>query len=1523
MNNTLPILRSLSLVNLNGITARTLELVELEELLTQQSPSLFGNTVSLLGENGAGKTTILGAYQLSLVADIRFVSLGTSDKFKKAQKLVDCEMFHRLGNPSTVALEVQTRNNSRHLYVIHATKPNGTNVTMTRMRLVLPKEIKPMACLTMQENNSWIPFTPHMIRDTAVSLGCELTTYDSADGYLLDLFNDGVLPKPLQKERDKANFAQIFHSAMSGRLDESIERNLSTYLMSHTRGSIKGVVDILQDSMRVVRQTRIELSQNAKDYGFFKQLLAYASDASSYAWAVAENQLHDADNRLQAVHAERVAANKALTKAQADVTTLEAELEQLRQERDQLEEKRNKTEEQLLLATTAAGEHSRRERFKQEREELIPKVEDAKQAHEQAHAHYQQVSEQLSQVQKELAETQEQLADAVKAFETSSERAGKYEFACRQLKTVEEFFGKVDPENLLGPMADLGKEKTKCGSELNTLERQLQQMNEIRDTYHTFSKQLGLIGETVAPENLQNWVTDKRQHINQLSVLTSNLPYEQEKLTGLNNDLGTKHKYQNLLSSARLEAVPDSVQAFVQTVALYRQKVTDADEAVFTSKSKHDELAEQQQRLQIELVQVESRYQLWAQLQPQVRELLDTFPKQTDWSSNGCHDLQRELVSERDTLREQIAQYSAAIVKDNEDLDNLRNRDSGHLELLRALAEEIDGLPVCDLFDDIDPLDARYMEAALGDLMNGILVDDPHAASRHLLATYGDDWPLEDLLLVPCGKPIEEWRSGYVEQDMLFKDITANFVGADESIEAPWCILVSGEGLRISQLRDNPILGDKARDAMINRLEATIERHETARSKAEDGVSALSNHIDALRLVLPQAELAFSAEPDQATVKANIQKMQRMLTDAEAEYTARCEEGEQVSRSLDKLVQCEPFVQVMYRDIAAEIATCEAIIARCIDAQRETDRFAPLFKNFDAEWGLLMQPYPVASEVLEQGVKDHKARYNELSNQLRNMESLHEVRFHLGSTYAKAKALLGDTSHKQQVLKDQAQQLSNRAEILNEQKQSAESARDKAQQNSMQLNANMQQLESELGRSELALKQIGIDYHLGMEKQLGAEKKQLDSEYKTAQEKADKHSGYLSQAKELQQQKRSTAEECLKKETIAQAMQEKSIAARQAVMDVVAGDGVGAVLQEAMSNARKTIEDSDTAFQRIRSLISKVNGCAQDYGIPVTDPMLAFGQQLTGTDFAEVVHLYSEAVKLFKRRARRDLIHSGDPQQMLIELDEACRMAQKALDNAESMFQTKRGELGEAIAKRVVDEQRAVRKLSNQLHGIGFGQVAEVRLVTDYVPKYDKVLDALRQGSQVMDDLFAEAESVEEALSDLFHRTTAGEIKGEKLLDHRNYLMVKTQIRRRGRSEFEDLEGTHLSTGERLGSGLVVLISIIKHWAGATHGKKAFAVPLVMDEVSRLDAHSQATVAELCRRCGVQLLMAAPESLGKITGLGYQLVRVWPKGVNIDNPSKDDEARSWVQITGLQDGTELTVNCDSVLNSIVGGADAR
>lgn len=1519
MSKAFPILRSLSLVNLNGITVRTLDLVELQELLSPSAYSSFGNTVSLLGENGAGKTTILGAYQLALMGDIRFVSLGTSDTFQKTQKLADSEMFHRLGNPSMVALEVQTRSQQRHLYLIHAKKSSGINIEMTRMRLVLPKGVEPMSCLALQEGHSWRPLTPHMVRDTAASLGCELTTYESVEGYLLDLFNDGILPKPLQKDKDKANYAQVFHSAMSGRLDSNIERNLSSYLMSHSRGNIKGVVDVLQDSMRVVRQTRIELSKNSKDYTFFKQLLEHATKASSFGWAVAEKQLILADEQLESAQGARIAANEALDKAQATVKKLGTELEQLRQTRDTLEQKRNKTEERLRLAMVAADEFTRRERFKQDLNTLTPEAELAKNAHQNAQQDYKRASEALSQAQQDLAETQQQLADAVKAFEITSERAGKYEFACRQLKAIEAFHGHVDPDNLQDPMQTLAATKTQCGQNLNVLERQLQQMNEILETYHQFSKQLSIIGETVDPNNLQDWVQAKKRHLQESQLIAANEPYEKEKSQALNIELETQQKYRTLLTSTELENQPDSVPTFMQAVTLYRQKVDDAGQNVVAAKTQCDELLKQQQRLNIELVQTEAKHETWSQLQPQVRLLTQAYPDQASWTGNDCLELQKTLRIENDALTETITEHSAAILKFSADLQILRDRDSSHLELLRTLAADVDGLPICDLFNDIDPEDARYMEAALGSLMSGILVEDPHAASRTLLATYGDDWPLEDLVLIPSGRPISQWNESFEDKE-LFEDITAAFIGADESTEAPWCVLTSGEGLRISQLRDAPVLGDKAREALITRLESQIERHESDRSDATDAHATLTQHIEALRMAQPKATVAFADEPELDAAKTKIKDIERALSQAKMEHQSLCNTEDKVKHSLSILTQCEPFAHSLYRDIAADITVCEAAIARCTEAQLEINQFSPLFKNIDTEWKLLQQPYPNDPISLEKQVLDEQARYEAASDQLRSIETLNEVRFHLGKTYSQAKALLGGTSHKQDALKEQAKQIASQTIQLECNKGAAETSRDSAQKRSIEVSTKLNHLESELGRVEVALKDIGIDYSPGLETRLQEKKSWLEDEYKSAQRKADTHSESLSKAKEIHQQKRSDADLNLQKEAQARAHHEKAVTERQSVMGVISDDGTTAVLKDTMTSMLEldAINQRDTAFQKARSFISKVNGCAQDYGIPVTDPMLAFGQTLTGTDLAALSHLYCEAVSLLKRRIRQDLIQSGDPQEMLMDLDKACRMARKSLDNAEEMFQTKRSELGDAIAKRITDEQRAVRKLSAQLNGIGFGQVAEVRLITDYVPKFDKVLEALRQGSQIMDDLFADASTVEEALSDLFHRTTAGEIKGEKLLDHRNYLRVKTQIRRRGRNEYEDLEGSQLSTGERLGSGLIVLISIIKHWGSAGHGKKPFAIPLVMDEVSRLDAQSQATVAELCRRCGVQLLMAAPETLGKITGLGYQLVRVWPDGVNLDNPSQDDEARSWVQITGLQDSTELTVDSEYVLNGILG-----
>ncbi|MDG2555597.1 hypothetical protein P7M41_26770, partial [Vibrio parahaemolyticus] len=179
------------------------------------------------------------------------------------------------------------------------------------------------------------------------------------------------------------------------------------------------------------------------------------------------------------------------------------------------------------------------------------------------------------------------------------------------------------------------------------------------------------LGEQVAPEDLQGWVSQKRQHLSQLQTLVNSLPYEKEKLAGLERDNAKQRKYQGLLNTAGLKSVPDSVEAFFQTVALYKQKVEDAGESVAKAKAEFEELTEHHHILKIALVKLENRHQSWAQLQPQVRSLLDAFPERTDWTQNGCHELQRELYANRTILNEQIAELQAKNIQDNEYLDKL------------------------------------------------------------------------------------------------------------------------------------------------------------------------------------------------------------------------------------------------------------------------------------------------------------------------------------------------------------------------------------------------------------------------------------------------------------------------------------------------------------------------------------------------------------------------------------------------------------------------------------------------------------------------------------------------------------------------------------------------------------------------------------------------------------------------------------------------------------------------------------
>jgi chromosome partition protein MukB len=167
-----------------------------------------------------------------------------------------------------------------------------------------------------------------------------------------------------------------------------------------------------------------------------------------------------------------------------------------------------------------------------------------------------------------------------------------------------------------------------------------------------------------------------------------------------------------------------------------------------------------------------------------------------------------------------------------------------------------------------------------------------------------------------------------------------------------------------------------------------------------------------------------------------------------------------------------------------------------------------------------------------------------------------------------------------------------------------------------------------------------------------------------------------------------------------------------------------------------------------------------------------------------------------------------------------------------------------------------------------------VQIHLERVDAMSRLLEALREQL----DLFNEAASLEEAMEALFRQVGGGRVRGDELLDYRNYVRLTIQVQRMGGDRWEPADPSRLSTGEAIGVGTSVLIVILEAWeraAGLLRGRALGASLrfLFLDEATRLDADSLSMLIEFCERMELQLLLAAPAVGRARRGLTYRLVR--------------------------------------------------
>ncbi len=155
----------------------------------------------------------------------------------------------------------------------------------------------------------------------------------------------------------------------------------------------------------------------------------------------------------------------------------------------------------------------------------------------------------------------------------------------------------------------------------------------------------------------------------------------------------------------------------------------------------------------------------------------------------------------------------------------------------------------------------------------------------------------------------------------------------------------------------------------------------------------------------------------------------------------------------------------------------------------------------------------------------------------------------------------------------------------------------------------------------------------------------------------------------------------------------------------------------------------------------------------------------------------------------------------------------------------------------------------------------------------------------VQKELFNSHISLEEAVSELYRQVGGGQIRGDQLLDYREYVRMSVEVRRFGSDKWIRASSNTLSTGESIGVGAAVLMVILDAWehqAVLFRGKRDAGSMrfLFLDEAARLSPKSFDTLGEFCERMDLQLLVAAPSADRARRGTAYRLVRrIDEKGV--------------------------------------------
>ncbi|MHC1698991.1 MAG: hypothetical protein AB9919_13215 [Geobacteraceae bacterium] len=486
-------IKSLTMINWRGIP---FQIVEMDRLIT-----------ALEGNNGAGKTTILAAFYVSLLPDaslVKIPNVGETEGFGK-----ESGIHGKLGEtgPAYSILELVNPLNERILAGVQLNTRTEPDVDMRNTFVVtnVPASV-PLERILIFENDdhTYIPEISQIEQSVGI-YGGDMHKFDTIAKYGAKLFELGVLPVDLHDKKDRDKFNRLLQTSLLGGFSKKLQERLKDYLLPDDRQT-RDSVSRMKASLDGCRRTKKRIENLSKKIEVVSDIHANSRKMMESLFCGIRLRKQQMCHELETLRDKRQAAllqfqnaKQAFWAAKRDKESLKDKVVKAETELHSAKEHLEKTKQALDLSKEIAANTI-------ELSALIVTMANRQKEHDKAKKDYLDAQVRIGSLNDELTDVSSRLASAQEAWNKISREAGLYQSACQSLEHAQSIFTKktVSKENSQTLLTECEGKKAKLSKKSSDIEQKLQNAEKFRGDFQEALTILEEIAEiSVVPE--QAW----------------------------------------------------------------------------------------------------------------------------------------------------------------------------------------------------------------------------------------------------------------------------------------------------------------------------------------------------------------------------------------------------------------------------------------------------------------------------------------------------------------------------------------------------------------------------------------------------------------------------------------------------------------------------------------------------------------------------------------------------------------------------------------------------------------------------------------------------------------------------------------------------------------------------------------------------------------------------------------------------------------------------------------------------------